>query len=218
MRKLKRSVTLAVVLFFGIAAVALASGDQDSGSEGGKPVPIRFLTNGDSGAPWVTGAQDDRIFQEINDTLGIELKVDAYKQSQWEKVNVAIASGDMPDVVTNTFPSPAVYQWIRDGVLVPLNDYWQYMPTVKEKCESESWTAFDGKYYGYPFVTGKGTTNWSFIIRGDWLEAVGMEWPETLDDFWKLGEAFIEDDPDGNGKADVLLWGGPGYMVLMEAP
>jgi hypothetical protein len=23
---------------------------------------------------------------------------------------------------------------------------------------------------------------------------------------------------DGNGKADVLLWGGPGYMVLMEAP
>jgi hypothetical protein len=25
-------------------------------------------------------------------------------------------------------------------------------------------------------------------------------------------------DIDGNGKADVLLWGGPGYMVLMEAP
>lgn len=187
------------------ATAAFAAGGQE-GAATGRPVPIRFLTSGDSGAPWISGDQNDRIFQEINERLGIDLRVDAYKQGQWEKVNVAIASGDMPDVVVNTFPSAAVYQWIDDGVLIPLNDYFDVMPSVQAMCEQESWTAFDGKYYGYPFVTGKGTTNWSFIIRGDWLDAVGMEWPETLDDYWQVMDAFVNEDPDGDGEADTFAF------------
>jgi putative aldouronate transport system substrate-binding protein len=204
MRTSSKVIVLLTMLAMLLPVAVMAGGQQ--GAEGEKPVPIRFMTSGDSAAPWITGEQNDRIFQEINQRLGIKLKVEAYKQGQYEKVNVAVASGDMPDLVVNRFPTNAVYQWIEDGVLIPLNDYFEYMPSVQAMCEKESWTGFDGKYYGYPFVTGKGTSNWCLVMRGDWLNNVGMEWPENLDDFWNVCEAFVNDDPDGNGQDDTYAF------------
>lgn len=207
MKSFKRAIVLAIALAVTVPWVVTAGGGQEGGTTGSEePVPITFLTSGDSGAPWIAGAQDDRIFQEINSILNIELKVEAYRQGQWEKVNVAIASGDMPDLVVNNFPSAAAYQWIRDGVLAPLNDYFDYMPAVKQRCEDESWSAFDGKYYGFLHIAQKVVSNYCMAMRGDWLEAVGMEWPETLDDFWDVSEAFVKNDPDGNGKDDTYAF------------
>ncbi len=194
-------VALAPTLFAGPAS-----------EQAGEAVPIRFLTSGDSGAPWITGEQNDRIFQEINRRLGIRLKVEAYKQSEWEKVNVAVASGDIPDLVVNEYPSAAVYQWIDDGILRPLDDYFKAMPGVKAMCEQESWTARKGKFYGYPFITQKGTSNWNLMARGDWMAKVGAKWPDTLDDFYALCKSFVTGDPDGNGKADTFaITGTKGY-------
>lgn len=220
MRTSSKVIVMLTMVAMLLPAMVFAGGQQ--GAEGGeKPVPIRFMTSGDSGAPWIAGEQNDRIFQEINKRLGIKLRVDAYKQGQWEKVNVAVASGDIPDVVVNTFPSNAVYQWIDDGVLIPHNPYFDIMPSVKEMCEKEAWTAFDGNYYGYPHIGQKYKSNYSFIIRGDWLNAVGMEWPEDLDDFWAVCEAFVNNDPDGDGEDDTYAYSsnkpGTNFNFIMGA-
>ena len=40
------------------------------------------------------------------------------------------------------------------------------------------------------------------MLRKDWLDNVGMQVPKTLDDFYKVLKAFVNNDPDKNGKAD----------------
>jgi ABC-type glycerol-3-phosphate transport system substrate-binding protein len=202
---MKRVLTAGLAVMLAAALTPLfGAGTADQGA--GEAVPLRFLTAGDSAAPWIAGEQNDRIFQEINRRLGIKLKVEAYKQAEYEKVNVAVASGDIPDVVVNEYPSAAVYQWIDDGVLRPLDDYFKLMPAVKEQCDKESWTRRNGKFYGYPFITQKGTSNWNLVIRGDWLDKVGRKWPDTLDDFYATARDFVAKDPDGDGKADTFAF------------
>jgi putative aldouronate transport system substrate-binding protein len=41
------------------------------------------------------------------------------------------------------------------------------------------------------------------IVRKDWLDKLGLQMPETVDDLYNVAKAFTEDDPDGNGKNDT---------------
>jgi putative aldouronate transport system substrate-binding protein len=40
-------------------------------------------------------------------------------------------------------------------------------------------------------------------VRQDWLDKLGLEGPQTIDDIESIARAFIEQDPDGNGVADT---------------
>lgn len=169
-------------------------------SEPEKPTPITFLTTGDMAAKPLQ--PDDRIVAEINKRLNIVLTVKAVPQNAWEKINVAMASGDLPDVVVSQYPTAAVNQWIKDGIIVPLNDYLDKMPTVKEKLNGKlSWTAVDGKFYGYPFIEER--SNWDLCYRGDILDELGIKPPATLDEFYEIAKVIVKSDPDGNGKNDT---------------
>ncbi|MDU0106158.1 extracellular solute-binding protein, partial [Acinetobacter baumannii] len=54
------------------------------------------------------------------------------------------------------------------------------------------------------------------IIRTDWLKNVGLDMPETLDDFYEVLKAFKEKDPDGNGKDDTYGMVVPKCMGLVN--
>ena len=41
-------------------------------------------------------------------------------------------------------------------------------------------------------------------IRQDWLDALGLEVPRTVEDLKKVAKAFVTQDPDGNGVADTI--------------
>ncbi|MDF2962480.1 MAG: extracellular solute-binding protein family 1, partial [Paenibacillus sp.] len=43
-----------------------------------------------------------------------------------------------------------------------------------------------------------------FILRKDWLDAVGMKPPTTTDELYQVLKAFAENDPDKNGKKDTI--------------
>jgi putative aldouronate transport system substrate-binding protein len=52
------------------------------------------------------------------------------------------------------------------------------------------------------------------MYRKDWLDALGMKEPTTIDEFYNMLKAFAQNDPDKNGKNDtygmvVTRWGGP---------
>ncbi|MCM3112171.1 extracellular solute-binding protein [Lederbergia lenta] len=179
-----------VVLIFSIAGCNKSDATKGDVSKEGKLV---FLTTGDTAANAIKPG--DRIIEEINKRLGIDLEVQFVPEGGFEKINVAIASGDYPDVVTANYPSSALKQWIDEGILIPLNDYLPEMPTVKQRLEqSLSWTAVDGKYYGYPFI-GE-TSNASLAYRADWLEKLGIQPPETIDEFYEALKAISAQGDD----------------------
>lgn len=190
-----------------LSAAACSSGGTESG--GGKsgagtgadtPTKIVFLTPGDNAAMGIKPG--DRIIAEINKRLNIDLEVKFVPENGFEKINVAMATGDLPDVVTINYPSPSLNQWISEGLLVPINDYLPVMPTVKEKLEKNlKWTAVGGKYYGYPFIEERSNT--TIAYRADWLETLGIKPPKTLDEFYQALKDIATKDPDKNGKNDT---------------
>jgi putative aldouronate transport system substrate-binding protein len=56
------------------------------------------------------------------------------------------------------------------------------------------------------------------IIRGDWLENLNLEVPETLDQYMDVMRAFTRDDPDGNGEDDTYGFSGAAGEWRVFAP
>jgi ABC-type glycerol-3-phosphate transport system substrate-binding protein len=186
------------------AVMAACIKNDPESSEGEDGVyRLTYLTLGDQAAKPLQ--PNDRIIAEINRRLGIDLQVQIVPENAVDKINAAFASGDWPDVVTTKFPSEAVSQWIREGIILPLDDYLDKMPSVRQKIEENGleWTAVDGKYYGYPFVSQTTKSNYTIQFRADWLKQLGIKPPDTLDEFYEALKAVTFRDPDNNGKHDT---------------
>lgn len=213
MKGTKKLIAMLLVAATAFSAAACSGGTQTpaGGSSSGEgqpagstdPAPIRWLTTGDSAAKPVQSS--DRIIAEINNRLGIELEVQVVPEGNTEKVNVAMASGDFPDVVTGAYGTSATQGWIDNGMVVELNQFMDANPDIKNWLETDyPWTAIDGKYYGIPFITQYKVANTLIMMRQDWLDAVNMSYPTTLEEMRAVLDAFTNQDPDGNGQKDTF--------------
>lgn len=133
---------------------------------------------------------------------------------------LAVAAKDIPDVI---------YDWKQEnfnnygmqGALIPLNDLIdKYAPNYKKFLEEHPEvkyysTASDGNIYFIPFVAdGDPSTGW--FIRQDWLDKLGMEAPNTVDEFYNTMMAFRDNDPNGNGEKDeVGFFGAQGDVASL---
>lgn len=122
-----------------------------------------------------------------------------------EKINLLIASGDYPDVIDN---SPNSMKYAKEGIFISLEEYWQ--SPIGQQAILDYYNVddvfvlvtLDGERFGIPHLADvyarKGT-----MVRADWLEALDLEAPETLDDYRAVLNAFTFNDPDGNGENDT---------------
>lgn len=198
------SAALAAALLPLLSAPLHPSAEAGQGKEE-KRVPLRWLSSNDAGAkPLQKG---DRIVEEIQKKLGIKLIVDQVPQDGQEKLNLEMASADMPDLVTSAFGSSSTQTWIDKGLLVPLNDYLPELPDMKKQLEGElKWTANedDGLFYGMPFITQYDKANTCLIFRKDWLDKLHLSYPKNFEEVEKVFDAFTNGDPDGNGQNDTV--------------
>jgi len=116
-------------------------------------------------------------------TVGSNMRTDE-NSGKTEVLNLMLASGEIPDIVGSSRIKDFVNQYGPEGAFLPLNDligkmyYIPYLP--------------DGKY---------GRAYW---IRTDWLNNLGLEVPQTVEDYEKVLRAFKTQDPNGNGIADEV--------------
>lgn len=198
--KVKSLIAVSLAACMALSMTACSTTSESSTTEA-RPT-IKWLTTGDASAPAI--GPDDRIVAAIEDRLGIELEVVIAPENNTEKINVQMASGDFPDIVTGAFGTSATQQWIDDGMVIPLNDYFDANPDMKSWCENDySWTATDGTYYGVPFITQYNAANNLILMRKDWLDKLGLSYPKTLDEMKTVLDAFTYQDPDGNGVNDT---------------
>ena len=160
--------------------------------------PITWLTTGDAAAKPIE--EGDRIIAAINEKFDIDLNVEYVPEGSVEKVNVQMASGDLPDIVTGAFGTSATQSWIENGMVIPLNDYLDDYPNLAAWLKEYTWTAIDGQYYGIPFISQYSVANSLIMMRGDWLEKLGLSYPTNLDEMAAVLHAFTYDDPDGDGQ------------------
>ncbi|WP_419872330.1 extracellular solute-binding protein [Candidatus Pristimantibacillus sp. PTI5] len=158
---------------------------------------------------------DDNVwYQEYANKLGIKLT------NEWtmvgdepggqgeQKMNVSIASGDLPDIVP--LNASQLRQLADAGKLADMTEiYEKYAsPFTKEVMTSSGLEAlgsatFDGKLLAIPAPTSKIDQAQMIWIRADWMEKLGLEAPKKMDDVFQIMDAFVNQDPDGNGKKDT---------------
>jgi len=112
---------------------------------------------------------------------------------------------------------------IGEELVRPIELDWieEYMPAMwtalsglygdKEAIRKE--LSVNGEVYCIPYVNDTAMVSWNTAIRNDWLEAVGLEMPTTVEEYGEVLRAFTEDDPDGDGLDDT--YGASGWSYSM---
>lgn len=120
------------------------------------------------------------------------------------KLGVAVASGDIPDLTIIPGLDEKWYNYLDNGVFMPLEKYINEKDTpnlAKIPKETLALTTYKGHIYGLPRL--RSLASHTLIIRKDWLDKLGLAMPTTYDELENVMKQFVERDPDGNGKNDT---------------
>lgn len=182
------------------------SGKGDTGAaEKEEPVQLTWLV-GQTSAEVDDNAE---VVKKIEERFNIDLKawyVDS-KNFQ-ENLNVRFAGGEMPDIlVIDTLSLLPTY--VDGGIIgeLPIETIREKAPTyakiADENDDGTLWSTmiYNGKNYGV--TNPMDAVPMAMFWRKDWLDKLGLEVPETLDEYEEVLTAFVKQDPDGNGKADT---------------
>lgn len=156
---------------------------------------------------------DDALWTQKYKEYGINLEVEwSADASQFNnKMNTAIASGETPDLF-QVGNAEQMTTLVKADMVADLTDAFEEYasPLVKERFATPAGQAalnaatFDGRLRFIPINITESLCNMDLCyIRQDWVENLGMEMPETIDDLKELAIAFTEQDPDGNGEDDT---------------
>jgi putative aldouronate transport system substrate-binding protein len=145
--------------------------------------------------------------EEYKKQTGIELKiVQPVKNQYYDKLRLAFASGDIPDVVE--ISDSDYVQYANEGAFVDLSKYVKTSKPFKNMPKTLlNSMRIKGKLYGIPIQMPTTTVTY---IRKDWLHNLGLKAPTTWTEFYKVMKAFTQKDPDKNGKDDTYGITAPG--------
>ncbi|TBL74599.1 extracellular solute-binding protein [Paenibacillus thalictri] len=216
-----------------ISIVGLLAASMAAGCSSGKPAatgkdnnPAPASAPDKTGAPSASSAQDELkdklelnimaisyegggwpannpMIDYLNKKFNIDLKFQWISQDNYkEKLNVMAASGEFPD--SFLLMKDDFLKWRDKGIFLDIKPLLAKYPNLAKQLGGEEQLQFmspKGKYYSFPYYQIE--TQTSFGIRKDWLDKLGLQMPQTLDDFYNVTKAFAKQDPDGNGKNDT---------------
>ncbi len=141
-------------------------------------------------------------------TVGANLRVDE-NDGRTEALNLMLASGKIPDIVGSSRLKDFVNQYGPEGAFLPLNDLIdEHAPNLKAFFEERpaiksALSAADGNMYYLPYLPD-GKYGRAYFIRYDWLDALGLNVPQNVEEFEQALIAFRDGDPNGNGLKDEV--------------
>lgn len=153
---------------------------------------------------------------EIEKETGIKIEWMLLPNDYVEKVNLMFSSGEqMPDVFigcSSAFNASMMATLGAQGMLEPLDSliesegFYTKQQFEKYPLLKELVTSSDGHIYGLPKYSRNeaGYFQQHFWINQKFLDALGMEMPQTTEEFYEYLKAVKEKDPNGNGKADEI--------------
>jgi putative aldouronate transport system substrate-binding protein len=186
-----------------------------SGPFGKYDPPIEITAVKDLGASNLLFPPGDSIDNNVwtryyEEVLGIKLKYiwTTNEQQYSQKINISITSNDIPDImVVKNVQLKMMYE---NGQLMDMTDILpQYLaPFTREVVYQDNGDAvksatFDGKLYAIPLTSFGLSSAMVLWVRTDWLDKLGLPIPKTPEEFLTIADAFVNRDPDGNGKKDT---------------
>lgn len=169
----------------------------------------------------VQSYNDVALYKEMEKRTGVHIDfIHPTIGQEAEQFKLLLASKDMPDIIEyswSDYPG-GVQKAIDDGVIIPLDDYMDKAPNFKKALTDgdladvyrQGSTTSTGQHYGFTTLnTGNYRVFTGPVLRKDWLDELGLEVPQTIDDWTTVLTAFKE-------KKNVRypLTGFAGYLCL----
>ena len=185
MKKRLVSAAVTVALFIGlIAGVTFKASDKKEI----KHFTAFFSVEGDNIDP------DNDIKQLIAEQIGAECEETwLVGQDKDDAINSLIATGEYPDFVLG---ETALYE---AGALIPIDEYWDDYPNIKEYLSDEQWEKFrqpDGHIYWIPQFGVSHGDNVEMLHNGEafWIQTRVLKWAgypkiTTIEQYFDLIES-----------------------------
>ncbi|MCD7863238.1 MAG: substrate-binding domain-containing protein [Lachnospiraceae bacterium] len=146
------------------------------------------------------------IFKRIQEATNVDVEWTAIQSDQWgDRITLAMANLDtLTDFVfTASFGDATLLKYAEQGVIIALEDYIDaYMPNLtavfeaypdyKDMCMDEN-----GHIWALPWIEQLGTGKLAIqtvgnmgFINQKWLDFLGLDVPETVEDFEEVVKAF----------------------------
>lgn len=204
---MKKFTALVLALALCLGLVSFASAEA--------PVKITILVDGT--IPDQNNGRDafEARWEELHPGFDLEIWQPDHS-AYYTDMQQRMVSGNYPDVLI--LSSTYYADFAKNGVLWDMTEAWENSKT-KNSGRFTGDNVFeglkiDGKLYGFAPTRGNGCVTY---VKKAWLDAVGMEAPKTYDEYIAMCEAFVNNDPDGNGAADTYAISAAGF-IGNEAP
>ena len=178
---------------------------------GEPPTLTLYITS----CPSANDFENNAFTDWIQEKTGIQLDFIAVPtQDSSKKLNILMASGEYPDVITGTksLSAAQIKMYGEEGVLIDLKDLiekygfetqkiFKKFPALKEFSTFE-----EGHVYALPQVSEcyHGLSPCKMWVYKPWLDKLGLDVPTTTEEFKQMLIAFKTQDPNGNGIADEI--------------
>lgn len=185
------------------AVISACGGEKKETSTDGPKTFTYWIGMAPTAMTYIQSYNEMDIYKQREKDSGVHIEFihPASGQAQ-EQFNLMVASRDMADIIEYDWPSyqGGTQKAIDDNVIIALNDYLDNAPNFKEMVNSKD--AFrrgsrtlDGNYFGFTglpkeayeheYITFGGPS-----IRRDWLKELGLEMPETIDEWTNVLTQF----------------------------
>lgn len=176
---------------------------------------------------YVTDFEDNRFTEWLEEKTNVNVDWELVPSEEAEsRVNLMLSSGDIPEIIFSIVTPTQAQFYGSQGLLLPLNDLIaEHAPRLQKVFEvypraRDIATSSDGSIYLMPnledcFQCSMAARLW---IYQPWLDALGLDMPQTTDEFEQVLLAFKEQDPNGNGEADEIPFSGTFNLDAWNGP
>ena len=154
----------------------------------------------------------------IEEKLGVDLEFMVLPSADYDsKIGVMVLSGEeLPDII---FSAGQYANWIDEGVLVDLTEFYENedvsanIHAAEARSDKEIikyMTRPDGRIYALPHMNDEiyAEVASKLWVYQPWLDELGLEVPKTMEEFYEACKLVVENDMNGNGKADEVAVSG----------
>lgn len=186
-----------------VAPTAASEGAAPTNTAGKEETPLKlnimlpiFKTN--------YPKDDSPVAAEIEKKTNTDIHFEWVPNASYvDKFNITLASGKLPTIMyVPDVKSPSFVNAAKSGAFWEIGGYLKDYPNLSgANPVILNNSSVEGKNYG--IYRGRALGRNGVYFRKDWLDNVGLQIPETIDDFYNMLKAFKEQDPDKNGKDDT---------------
>ncbi|WP_020618923.1 extracellular solute-binding protein [Paenibacillus daejeonensis] len=155
-----------------------------------------------------------KLVEEAMDVELEFLELPSQVEEALTKLSLMVSSGaELPDVINIYLNESTVYDYASKGVFIPQDEYLNN-PELAANFNNIPDKDFvynamklpDGKVYALPRYAPNEWNEGSnrAWINGEWLEKLGLDVPQTTDELYETLKAFVEQDPNENGRRDEV--------------